>query len=118
MAPYDIVIAMAIDGHPPRVIAAETGLAVGSVRAYLHRARRDGLPVPRFTAARVDGSVCLTLPDDVAVRLRAKARARRIGLPSMARAILIAVARPDDAGRDMIDAVLSDATDQQGGLQR
>ena len=111
MARHDILIDMAMDGHPPRAIAAETGLKTATVKAYLYRARRDGVPVPRFTAARIDGATCLTLPDAIAARLREQARRRRIGMPALARAILIAAATPDARGRDMIDAILDDEGD-------
>jgi len=79
MARHDILIDMAMDGHPPRAIAAETGLKTATVKAYLYRARRDGVPVPRFTAARIDGATCLTLPDAIAARLREQAPALTMG---------------------------------------
>ena len=110
MTQRDRIIAAALQGTRPSVIAASLDASITTVYGTLSKARREGAPIPLFSTGRLaeaDGrakqEIRFYLDPDTAAALHAEAERRGLRPSVLARDIVTATA--DDG---LFHAVLDD----------
>jgi len=100
----NLVLKLAIQGIPPREIAEQVPLKLGTIHSYLWRARQGGMNIPKFKPpGRRTVGPRLEIPMHVADALKPHADQRRLTIQALTHALLEVIARDD-----MVDAVLDD----------
>lgn len=117
MSDKQTVISLAKSGVPPRDIATQTDVAIGSIYAYISEARREGVTIPRFSTAGIapTDATRLTVPADVSLVLVPEAQIRGITTAALANLLLKEITQSDLVGAVLDDVALLEAELSSGG---